>query len=64
MMQTDLSTGDLCAPLVTTFIPADYSDVGQGTLLAEAFHHCLCHCDSMGWMTYKDGIWEPSKAEA
>lgn len=64
MMQTDNSTGDLSAPLVTTFIPSDFSDVGQGTLLANAYRHCLCYCDSMGWMTYKNGIWEPSKTAA
>ena len=64
MKQTDLSTEELCAPLTSTFIPADYSDVGQGTLLADAFRHCLCHCDSMGWMTYKNGIWERSDTEA
>lgn len=59
MVQNETSS-DLCAPLVTTFIPDDYSDVGQGILLATAYHHCLCYCKGIGWLTYKDGIWIPS----
>lgn len=65
MTQNDLTTGELSAPLVTTFIPADYSDVGQGTLLADAFRHCLCYCASLkSWLSYKNGKWTPSDTDA
>jgi len=50
--------------LPSTFEPADYSDVGQGQLLARAYKHCLCYCDGIGWLTYKDGIWVPSDIDA
>ncbi len=64
MMQNETCTGDLNAPLVTTFVPDDYSDVGQGLLLARAYPHCLCYCDNMGWLIYKNGIWVRSDTEA
>ena len=47
-----------------SYIPTDYSDVGQGTLLAETYAHCLCYCESIGWLTYEDGIWTHSDIEA
>ena len=67
MMKNDDSAADLAAlnpPLVTKFEPDDYSDVGQGTMLARAFRHCLCYCDGIGWLTYKDGVWSASEIEA
>ena len=50
--------------LLESFIPSDFSDVGQGTLLAEAYAHRLCYCEGIGWLTYKDGIWIPSEIDA
>ena len=50
--------------LLNTFEPADYSDVGQGKLLACAYKHCLCYCDGIGWLIYRDGIWVQSDIEA
>lgn len=50
--------------LISSFEPTDYSDVGQGQLLAEAYKHRLPYCDGMGWFTYKDGIWVQSDIEA
>ena len=67
MMKNDDATAalaDLNSPLLTTFEPDDYSDVGQGTMLARAFKHCLCYCDGIGWLTYKDGVWSESEIEA
>lgn len=65
MMQNETCTGDLNDPLVTTFIPADYSDVGQGTLLADAYRHCLCYCENFkGWLRYQDGMWALSNPDA
>ena len=65
MMQNETCTGDLSAPLVTTFTPDDYSDVGQGALLADAYRHCLCYCENFkGWLRYQDGIWALSNPDA
>ena len=50
--------------LLDTFIPSDFSDVGQGVLLATAYPHRLCYCERIGWLTYKDGIWLPSEIDA
>lgn len=50
--------------LLNSFIPSDYSDVGQGTLLARAYRHCLCYCEGMGWLIYKDGVWIASDIAA
>lgn len=50
--------------LLETFIPTDYTDVGQGALLARAYPHRLCYCEGMGWLSYKDGIWVPSDIDA
>ena len=50
--------------LLSTFEPTDYSDVGQGQLLARAYKHRLCFCEGIGWFTYKDGIWVPSDIDA
>ena len=47
-----------------SFVPTDYSDVGQGALLARAYGHCLCYCEGMGWLTYESGIWEQSDTAA
>lgn len=50
--------------LLSSFEPSDYTDVGQGQLLARAYKHRLCYCDGMGWLTYKDGIWVQSDIDA
>lgn len=50
--------------LLDSFVPTDYSDVGQGTLLADAYRHRLCYCKGLGWLTYKDGVWLPSDIAA
>ena len=50
--------------LLTTFIPADYSDVGQGTLLSDAYRNKLRYCEGIGWMFYKDGVWTQSESAA
>ncbi len=47
-----------------SFIPTDYSDVGQGALLARAYNHCLCYCEGIGWLVYENGIWTPSDIAA
>lgn len=47
-----------------SFVPTDYSDVGQGALLARAYGHCLCYCEGMGWLTYENGIWTQSDIAA
>ena len=50
--------------LLNSFEPTDYTDVGQGHLLAEAYKHRLAFCEGMGWLTYKDGIWVQSDIDA
>lgn len=50
--------------LLTTFIPADYSDVGQGTLLSDAYRNKLRCCEGIGWMFYEDGVWTQSESAA
>ena len=50
--------------LLDTFIPTDYTDVGQGALLARAYPHRLCYCEGIGWLSYKEGIWVPSDIDA
>lgn len=50
--------------LLTTFIPADYSDVGQGTLLSDAYRNKLRCCEGIGWMIYEDGVWTQSESAA
>ena len=50
--------------LLESFVPTDRTDVGQGTLLAQAYSHQLCFCKGMGWLTYKDGIWVVSETDA
>lgn len=50
--------------LLTTFIPTDYSDVGQGTLLSDAYRNKLRYCEGVGWMFYKDGVWTQSESAA
>lgn len=47
-----------------SFIPTDYSDVGQGALLARAYGHCLCYCEGMGWLAYENGVWSQSDIAA
>lgn len=64
MLQNDKINTSINDSLLTSFIPTDYSDVGQGTLLANAYRHCLCYCDSIGWLTYIDGIWIQSDIAA
>ena len=48
----------------TSFKPTDYSDVGQGAVLARVYKDCLCYCEGIGWLTYKDGVWVPSDIAA
>lgn len=50
--------------MVSSFVPADFTDVGQGTLLAQAYPHRLCYCERIGWLVYKDGIWVHSESDA
>lgn len=50
--------------LLSSFEPSDYTDVGQGQLLARAYKHRLCYCEGLGWLTYKDGIWVQSDIDA
>ena len=50
--------------LLSSFEPTDYTDVGQGKLLADAYKHRLAYCEGMGWLTYKDGIWIQSDIDA
>lgn len=50
--------------LLVSFEPTDYTDVGQGQLLARAFKHRLLFCEGMGWFTYKEGIWVQSDIDA
>ncbi len=47
-----------------SFVPTDYSDVGQGALLARAYGHCLCYCEGMSWLVYENGIWKQSDIAA
>lgn len=49
---------------LTTFVPSDYSDVGQGALLSEVYGHCLRFCEGVGWIVYKNGRWILSDIEA
>lgn len=49
---------------LTTFIPADYTDVGQAAVLSRAYRHKLRYCENAGWLTYKDGVWAASETEA
>lgn len=64
MVQTSNTKSVEMESQVKTFIPTDYSDVAQAQLLAEAYSHCLCHCENIGWMTYSDGVWTLSPVEA
>lgn len=41
--------------LITSFVPPDLTDVGQGTLLYEAYHHKLRYCEGVGWIVYGEG---------
>ncbi len=50
--------------LLSSFEPTDYTDVGQGKLLADAYKHRLAYCEGMGWLTYKDGVWIHSDIDA
>lgn len=50
--------------LLNSFEPTDYTDVGQGQLLARAYSHRLCHCEGLGWLSYNDGIWVQSDIDA
>lgn len=50
--------------MVSSFVPTDFTDVGQGTLLAQAYPHRLCYCERIGWLVYKDGIWVHSESDA
>lgn len=50
--------------LLTSFEPKDYTDVGQAQIFAEAYMHRLRHCEGMGWLSYKDGIWIQSDTDA
>ena len=50
--------------LVNSFEPTDYTDVGQGQLLARAYQHRLSYCEGLDWLTYKDGIWVQSSIDA
>lgn len=47
-----------------SFIPTDFTDVGQGTVLYEAYHHKLRYCEGVGWIAYNGGVWEPSETAA
>ena len=49
---------------LTSFIPADYTDVGQAAVLSRAYRHKLRYCENAGWLTYKDGVWTASETEA
>lgn len=64
MNKNDVSEDALSTKQSLTYVPTDYTDVGQGTLLANTYRHCLCHCGGIGWLTYKDGIWEISDTAA
>ena len=47
-----------------TFIPDDFTDVGQGYVLANAYKHKLRYCEGLKWLVYRDGVWEPSETSA
>lgn len=64
MNKNDVSEDALSTKQSLTYVPTDYTDVGQGTLLANTYRHCLCHCSGIGWLAYKDGIWETSDTAA
>ena len=49
---------------LTSFIPADYTDVGQAAVLSRAYRHKLRYCENAGWLAYKDGVWTASETEA
>lgn len=42
--------------LIESFIPTDFTDVGQGTVLYEAYHHKLRYCEGVGWIAYNGGV--------
>ena len=50
--------------LIESFIATDFTDVGQGTVLYEAYHHKLRYCEGVGWIAYNGGVWEPSETAA
>lgn len=50
--------------LITSFVPTDLTDVGQGTLLYEAYHHKLRYCEGVGWIVYGEGTWTQSETGA
>ena len=50
--------------LLNSFEPKDYTDVGQAQVFADAYRHRLRHCEGMGWLSYKDGIWVQSDTDA
>lgn len=61
MKESDLNKNEL---ELYSFMPTDFSDVGQGTLLARVYHNCLRYCREIGWLVYKNGIWTASDVEA
>ena len=50
--------------LLDSFEPKDYTDVGQAQIFADAYRYRLRHCEGMGWLSYKDGIWVQSDTDA
>ena len=38
--------------LIESFIPTDFTDVGQGTVLYDAYHHKLRYCEGVGWIAH------------
>ena len=47
-----------------TFIPDDFTDVGQGYVLADAYKQRLRYCEGLKWLVYSNGIWRPSETGA
>ena len=50
--------------LLNSFGPKDYTDVDQAQIFADAYRHRLRHCEGIGWLSYKDGIWVQSDTDA
>lgn len=50
--------------LLNSFKPTDFTDVGQGKLLARAYKHRLCNCQGVGWLHYENGVWIQSDTAA
>lgn len=47
-----------------SYLPSNYTDVGQATIFAQVYKDQLCYCSELSWLAYKDGLWTQSETDA